>query len=88
MPSLERINRSTGIVVYWFRLASSDTTVKISRYTLSELERLREELNARSIDETVRTLIKERRRRILAGAFGVDRGRMTSFTEKDRGEDR
>ncbi len=69
-------------------MASSDTTVKISKNTLSSLEHLREELKARSIDETVRELIKGHRRRILAGAFGVDRGRVKPFTEEDRGEDR
>ncbi len=69
-------------------MASSDKTVKISRETLSHLERLREEMNARSIDETVRTLIKSHRRRILAGVFGADRGRIRPFREEDRGEDR
>jgi len=53
---------------------ASDTTVKVSRDTLSNLERLREEMKARSIDETVRALIKSHRRKILA--------------DEDRGEDR
>lgn len=75
-------------MVYWYALAGSDTTVKISRNTLSELERLREEFSAKSIDETVRVLIRERRRRLLAGVFGSDKGRLSSFTEEDRGEDR
>jgi predicted RNA binding protein with dsRBD fold (UPF0201 family) len=69
-------------------LASSDKTVKISRETLTHLERLREEMNAKSIDETVRTLIKSHRRRILTGVFGVDKGRIKPFREEDRGEDR
>ncbi|HYY92124.1 MAG TPA: VapB-type antitoxin [Candidatus Dormibacteraeota bacterium] len=70
-------------------MASSDTTtVKISRDILSHLERLKEEMRARSIDETVRALIKDHRRRILAGAFGADKGRVKPFTENDRGEDR
>lgn len=69
-------------------LASTNTTVKISRDTLSHLERVREEMKAKSLDETVRELIKSHRRRILAVAFGVDKGRVKSFTERDRGEDR
>ena len=83
-----RINRSTGRIVYWYTLAASDTTVKISRNTLSELERLRDEFSAKSIDETVRVLIRDRRRKLLAGVFGSDKGRVTSFSEEDRGEDR
>lgn len=67
---------------------ASDTTVKISRDTLSHLEQLRDELKARSIDETVRALLKSHKRRILSGAFGADKGRVKRFTEEDRGEDR
>ena len=62
--------------------------MKISRDTLSDLERLKSELKAKSIDETVRGLIKSHRRRVLAGAFGVDKGRIRPFREEDRGEDR
>jgi hypothetical protein len=62
--------------------------VKVSRDTLSNLERLREEMKARSIDETVRALIKSHRRKILAGAFGADKGRVRPFADEDRGEDR
>jgi len=62
--------------------------VKVSRDTLTNLERLREEMKARSIDETVRTLIKSHRRKILAGAFGADKGRVRPFAAEDRGEDR
>ena len=67
---------------------AADTTVKISRDTLSNLERLREEMKARSIDATVMALIKSHRRKILAGVFGVDKGRVKPFTDEDRGEDR
>ncbi len=67
---------------------AADTTVKISRDTLSNLERLKEEMKARSIDETVMALIKSHRRKILAGVFGVDKGRVKPFTDEDRGEDR
>jgi len=62
--------------------------VKVSRDTLYNLERLREEMKARSIDETVRALIKSHRRKILAGAFGADKGRVRPFADEDRGEDR
>lgn len=62
--------------------------MKVSRDTLSNLERLREEMKARSIDETVRALIKSHRRKILAGAFGADKGRVRPFADEDRGEDR
>lgn len=62
--------------------------MKISRETLSQLERLREEMKARSIDETVMALIESHRQGILAAVFGADRGRIRPFKEEDRGEDR
>lgn len=67
---------------------SSSTTVKVSKSTLVELERLRNELDARSLDEAIRALIRRQRSQALLGALGADRGRIRSFTEEDRGEDR
>jgi len=55
---------------------------------LTELERLREQLNARSLDEAIRSLIKRHRFQLLQGTLGVDRGKIRAFTEEDRGEDR
>jgi len=70
------------------RQLSSATTVKVSKATLTELERLREQLNARSLDEAIRSLIKRHRFQLLQGTLGVDRGKIRAFTEEDRGEDR
>ena len=41
--------------------ALASTTVKVSRDTLVELEKLREELKARSLDEAITTLIRRHR---------------------------
>ena len=67
---------------------SSDTTVKVSRDTLRELEHLRDEMKLKSIDEALAILIRERRRQALAELFGIDKGRIHPFTHEDRGEDR
>lgn len=64
------------------------TTVKISKDTLKLLENLRDRMNARSMDEVIQKLIMEWRMKILDDIFGIDRGRITSFTEGDRGETR
>ncbi len=66
----------------------SATTVKVSRSTLSELEKLRDELKARSLDEAIRALIRRHRMSALREALGADRGRIRAFTEEDRGEGR
>lgn len=64
------------------------STIKVSRSTLEELEVLRETMNAKSIEEVIRRFLIERRRRLLEEVFGVDKGRISPFTEEDRGEDR
>jgi len=66
----------------------SATTVKVSKGTLQELEKLRDKLGAPSLDQAIRTLIKRHRHDVLREAFGSDRGRVGHFTEEDRGEDR
>ena len=66
----------------------SATTVKVSKSTHSELEKLRRKLGARSLDEAIRALIKRHRHEALREAFGADRGKIRSFSEEDRGEDR
>ena len=59
-----------------------------SLYLNRHFEQLRDQLKARSIDETVKALLKSHKRRILSGAFGADKGRVKRFSEGDRGEDR
>jgi predicted CopG family antitoxin len=66
----------------------SATTVKVSRTTLAELEKLRNKLRSRSLDDAIKALIKKHRQEVLREAFGSDRRRITPFTENDRGEDR
>lgn len=67
---------------------SAITTVKVSKTTLSELENIRAELQARSLDEAIKALIKRHRTEVLRGALGADKGRIRPFTEEDRGEER
>jgi len=64
------------------------TTIRVSRKTLETLERLREKLEAESFDETIQSLIKKQRKITVDKSFGLDKGRLGSFTEEDRGEDR
>jgi len=67
---------------------TSTTTVKVSRTTLIELEKLRQQLRAHSLDDAIRSLIKRHRLQVLQASLGVDRGKVKPFIEKDRGEDR
>jgi hypothetical protein len=64
------------------------TTIRVSRKTLETLERLREKLEAESLDETIQSLIKRQRKISVDRAFGLDKGKLKSFSEEDRGEDR
>jgi len=64
------------------------TTIRVSKKTAETLERLREKIGAESLDEAIQSLVKKQRKAILEKTFGMDRNRIKSFTEADRGEDR
>jgi len=65
-------------------MSGADTSVRVSRETLEQLEHLRQAFNVRTADETIRKLIRERRSRSLARIFGSGKGIVTPFTEADR----
>ena len=64
------------------------TTIRVSKVTLGMLEGLRDRTRAPSLDHTIQLLIRSQRKAVLSEAFGLDRGRIRTFTEGDRGEDR
>ena len=64
------------------------TTIRVSKKTAETLERLREKLNAKSLDETIQALVKKQRKSILEKAFSLDQGKIKPFSEEDRGENR
>ncbi len=64
------------------------TTIRVSKKTAETLERLREKLNAESLDEAIQCLVKKQRKFVLEKAFSIDQDRIKPFSEGDRGEDR
>jgi len=60
----------------------------VSKKTAEALERLKEKLNAESLDEAIQSLVKKQRKAVLDKAFSIDRDRIKPFSEEDRGEDR
>jgi len=64
------------------------TTVRVSKTTLEMLERLRDKMKARTLDEAIRLFIAGERKMKIDDAFGLDKGRIKPFSEEDRGEDR
>jgi hypothetical protein len=81
------INLHTTILVDDAAL-NETTTIRVSKKTAETLEHIREKLNARSLDEAILSLVKKQRKSILEKAFSADEGRIKSFSEGDRGEDR
>lgn len=67
---------------------TATTTIRVSKKTAEELETIRENLKAESLDEAIQSLIKKQRKAFLEQSYGIDRGRVKPFTEADRGEDR
>jgi DNA-binding MurR/RpiR family transcriptional regulator len=64
------------------------TTIRVSKKTAQALEDIRENLKADSLDEAIQSLIKKQRKIFFEQTFGIDKGKVTPFTEEDRLEDR
>jgi biopolymer transport protein ExbB/TolQ len=76
------------IIIVWGIVLAETTTIRVSKRTAQALENIRENLKAESLDEAIQALIKKQRKTFLEQTFGVDKGKISSFTEADRGEDR
>lgn len=63
------------------------TTIQVKDETMRLLEALKQSTGARSYDEVLSKLLEEKLK-IPKSMFGVDRGKLTPFTEADRLEDR
>ncbi len=62
-------------------------TIQVKDETYHALEKIKKKWGARSFDEVIeKLLLKELG--LPEDMFGIDRGKVTSFTEKDRMEDR
>jgi hypothetical protein len=64
-------------------VASADTSVRVSRRTVDELERLQGLWHTRTADETILKLIRERKTRALRALFGSGKS-LPPFSEADR----
>jgi hypothetical protein len=61
--------------------------MRLSKRTLRELENLKQKLGAETLEDVIQHLLKERRKRVIKSLFGKDAGKISPFTEADRGED-
>jgi hypothetical protein len=68
---------------YIYTMSSAETSVRISRHTLSDLSGLQKVWQTKSADETIRKLIKERRSKALESIRGTGRS-LPPFAEADR----
>lgn len=64
-------------------MAVSDTSVRVSRATLSELERFRGSIRAETLDDAIRSLLLLKRRELVARIYGSAPG-LRTFRESDR----
>ncbi len=65
-------------------MRSADTSVRVSRETLRDLEQLRLAFRVRTAEDAIRKLIRERRSRALDRLIGSGKGILPPFTEADR----
>jgi len=64
-------------------MATAISSVRVSRETLSELERFQHALGSKTLDEALRTLLVSKRKELVAEIYGSARG-MRPFRESDR----
>lgn len=63
------------------------TTIQVKDRTIRLLDALKRATGARSYDEAIRVLLEEKFK-LQSEMFGVDKGRISSFREEERLEDR
>lgn len=66
---------------------SMSTTIQVKRRNLRLLGVLKKSMGVRSYDEVIERLL-EKKVGVPSDMFGIDKGRISRFTEKDRLEDR
>jgi len=65
-------------------MSAADTSIRVSRETLRDLEQLRQAFQAQTAEETIRKLIRERRSAALTRLIGSGKGKVSAFSEADR----
>lgn len=65
-------------------MSGAATSVRVSRDTLAELERVQRALHTKTADATIREVLKLQRGAIIRRMSGSLRGRVTPFGEADR----
>ncbi|MEM2971248.1 MAG: VapB-type antitoxin [Candidatus Bathyarchaeia archaeon] len=63
------------------------TTIQVKRRNVKLLEILKKRMGVKSYDEVIERLLEEKTG-VPNDMFGIDKGRISKFTEKDRLEDR
>ncbi len=60
------------------------TTIRVSKRLVEALEEEKKLMGARSIEEVILNLLREKRKRLAEKYFGIDKDRISSFSEEDR----
>ena len=60
------------------------TTIKASKSTLRKLEKFKVKMGVKTFEEVILRLIDEKRRELVERFFGVDKGKISRFSEEDR----
>ena len=60
------------------------TTIRVSKWLVEVLEEEKKLMGAKSLEEVIVNLLRERRRKLVDKYFGIDRGKISKFSEDDR----
>lgn len=65
-------------------MSAAVTTVRVTRETVEELGRFQVALKTRTADETIRALMRIKRKELVQQFYGSLKGKVSPFQESDR----
>jgi len=71
-------------ILYILEVRVLSTTIRVSKWLAEALEEEKKLMGARSVEEVILGLLREKRRRLADRYFGIDKGRISRFVEEDR----
>jgi len=65
-------------------MTEMSTTIRVSKWLVEALEEEKKLTGAKSLEEVIINLLREKKRRLAEKYFGIDRGKISGFIEYDR----
>ena len=65
-------------------MINMSTTIRVSKWLAETLEEEKKLTSAKSLEEVIINLLREKRKRLAEKYFGIDKNKISEFVEEDR----